>query len=305
MPLFSVVIPTYNRSSSISKSLDSIIAQKHKEWECLVVDDSSTDNTKEIIEDYCKKDLRFHYLVNERNKGASGARNTGIIHAKGEYISFLDSDDIWHPDCLQKQLGKYQNNEKVGCVYSNLINIMSDGGKIPFGAPLGIEGDVYPSILKQGYLAPTSALSAKKKNLIEVGLFDEALPASQDDDLCFKLAKTTVVSYIPEIMVYMYIDSKDRISGSIEKVSMGWWLLWNKYESDVLNYCGINVMAKHYKECLNHFIQAGNAKMSWKAYKKYSQFGGFISIRQKIWLMAYCLSNGYSEYINQKIKSKL
>lgn len=305
MPLFSVVIPTYNRASTISRSLDSIIAQSLKEWECFVVDDSSTDNTKEIIEDYCKKDLRFHFLINERSKGASGARNTGIIHAKGEFISFLDSDDIWHPDCLQKQLEKYQNNENVGCVYSNLNNIMSDGSQTPFGVPLGVEGNIFPEILKQGYMAPTSALSAKKNLLAEVGMFDESLPASQDDDICFKLAKNSEIAYIPEVMAYMHVNSSNRISDNSLNVAMGWWMLWNKYEDDVLENCDKEVMAKHYKECLHHFVQANNAKMSKKAYRKFTQFGGNLSIKRQIALFFYWLSLGKNHRITHKTQKMI
>ena len=305
MSLISIVIPVFNRADVISRALESVWNQTFQEWECLVVDDFSTDNIKETVKTYCTKDNRFHYLLNESKKGANGARNTGIVHAKGDYISFLDSDDEWHPEMLEKQIKQYYKSDSIGAVYSNLHYKTAAGNETEFGAPLGIHGNIYKETLAQGYLAPTTVISAKRVLLNEVNLFDLTLPASQDDDICFKLAKKTEIAYIPEVMAYMHINSNNRISDNSQNVAMGWWMLWNKYEHDVLQYCDTETMKKHYKECLHNFVHANNTKLSWKAYKKYSQFGGFISIRQKIWLMAYCLSNGYSEYINQKIKSKL
>lgn len=80
----SVIIPTYNRANTIGRTIESFIAQGFKDWEMIVVDDHSTDNTKEVIDDYNRSDNRIHYLLNERKKGAQGARNTGILHAQAD-----------------------------------------------------------------------------------------------------------------------------------------------------------------------------------------------------------------------------
>lgn len=303
--MFTIVIPTYNRARIIKKTLDSVLAQTYPDWECLVVDDFSTDNTKEIVELFCKKDSRFHYLINENEKGAQGARNTGINHAKGEYVSFLDSDDEWNQEMLEKQIKQYLKSNSIGAVYSNLHYKYSDGKETKFGTPLGIQGYIYTETLTQGYLAPTSVLSAKRDLLQKVGLFDQTLPASQDDDICFKLAKICEIAYIPEVMAYMNINSNNRISNNSTKVALGWWMLWNKYESDVLTYCGKDIMANHYKECLHRFVQTNNAKMTWKAYCKYTQFGGFFSKKQQILLLLYCLSLGKNHCITHKAQKMI
>lgn len=303
--MISIVIPTFNRATLIGKTLDSVLSQTYSEWECLVVDDFSTDNTKEIVENYCTKDSRFVYLLNESNKGANGARNTGIIHAKGEYISFLDSDDEWLPEMLEKQIKQYLKSDTIGAVYSNLSHKTLDGNETEFGIPLGIHGNIYKETLTQGYLAPTSVLSAKRNLLKKVGLFDLTLPASQDDDICFKLAKKCEIAYIPEVMAYMHNNSNNRISDNSQNVAMGWWMLWNKYESDVLNYCGIDVMSKHYKECLHHFVHANNAKMSWKAYWKFTHFGGSLSKKRQIILFFFLLSQGKNRLITHKIQKMI
>ena len=132
MPTFSIIIPTYNRVTVIAHSLNSILAQTFQDWECLVVDDSSTDNTREIVQKYCNSDSRFRYILNKEKKGANGARNTGIKQAKGRYVSFLDSDDSWHSDMLEQQLSKYTSDIDISCVYSKLQTVYSDGSFYPW-----------------------------------------------------------------------------------------------------------------------------------------------------------------------------
>lgn len=305
MPLFSIIIPSFNRAAIISKTLDSVLAQTFKDWECLVVDDNSTDNTKEIVEKYHVKNERIHYLTNKRVKGAQGARNTGILHSKGCYVSFLDSDDRWGPCMLQKQMEQYASSERVGCVYSDVHFISTEGVESGLGIPLGIHGHIYPQVLEQGYMAPTSVLSAKRELLVEVGLFDQQLPASQDDDMCFKLAKICEVAYIPEVMAYMYANTDNRISDNFAKVAMGWWMLWNKYENDVIQYCGKATMKKHYKECLHNFVHANNTKMTMKAYRKFTQFGGSLSKKRQIALFFYRISQGKNRRITHKTQKMI
>lgn len=104
--LISVIIPTYNRSHLIIETLDSVAAQTHTNWECIIVDDGSTDNTAEVLEQYCKNDSRFQYYQRplNKNKGANPCRNYGFELSKGNYVKWFDSDDIMHPDFLEKQL---------------------------------------------------------------------------------------------------------------------------------------------------------------------------------------------------------
>jgi len=102
-PLVSIIIPTYNRAHLIGETLDSIIAQTYTNWECIVVDDGSTDGTDELLTEYCKKDGRFqyHHRPKDRPKGANTCRNYGFELSKGEYVNWFDSDDIMLPDFLK------------------------------------------------------------------------------------------------------------------------------------------------------------------------------------------------------------
>ncbi|MPY20323.1 glycosyltransferase family 2 protein [Paenibacillus glucanolyticus] len=95
--LISIVMPTYNRAHIISGAIESILSQSYGNWELIVVDDRSTDHTKEAIREWASRDARIRYVCNEREKGPGGARNTGMLAARGEYLAFLDSDDEWYP----------------------------------------------------------------------------------------------------------------------------------------------------------------------------------------------------------------
>jgi len=105
-PLVSVIIPTYNRAHLIGETLDSVLAQTYENWECIVVDDGSTDNTDEVMAAYCAKDSRFRYYhrPDTHKPGGNGARNFGFLMSKGEYVQWTDSDDLMHPEKLAKQV---------------------------------------------------------------------------------------------------------------------------------------------------------------------------------------------------------
>lgn len=107
--LVSIIMPSWNTASFIQESIDSVLAQTYDNWELLLVDDCSTDNTDEIVEKYCDK--RIRYFKNEKNSGAALTRNRAIREARGEWVAFLDSDDLWHPEKLEKMLQFMKTNE--------------------------------------------------------------------------------------------------------------------------------------------------------------------------------------------------
>lgn len=113
--LISIIIPTYNRAHIIGETLDSIIEQTYTNWECIVVDDGSTDNTNEVLADYCKNDVRFQYYKRpqSKKKGPCSCRNFGFEKSKGTFINFLDSDDFYKPITLEKIISYDKNNYDV------------------------------------------------------------------------------------------------------------------------------------------------------------------------------------------------
>lgn len=102
--LVSIIMPSYNTAKYISAAIESILNQTYENWELIIVDDCSTDNTDEILTEYAKKDSRIRYYKNEKNSGAAVARNRALRQAKGKWVAFLDSDDLWEKDKLEKQI---------------------------------------------------------------------------------------------------------------------------------------------------------------------------------------------------------
>lgn len=129
--LVSIITPTYNCGRFISETIESVLAQSYPNWEMLIVDDCSTDNTKEIVEQYQQKDSRIKYYCFEKNSGAAVARNTALKMAKGRWIAFLDSDDLWKPQKLEHQL-EFMVKNQYSFSYHNYTEIDEDS------KPLGV-----------------------------------------------------------------------------------------------------------------------------------------------------------------------
>ncbi len=127
--LVSIVMPSYNTGAFIKQAIDSVLTQTYQHWELLIVDDCSTDNTDEIVEEYLA-DKRIKYIKNESNSGAAVSRNRALREAKGKWIAFLDSDDLWEADKLQRQL-EFMKENNCHFSYTNYIEI--DENSIPNG----------------------------------------------------------------------------------------------------------------------------------------------------------------------------
>src|ERR1700677_968317 len=120
IPLVSIIIPCYNSSQYLPEALNSVLSQTYQNFECLIIDDGSTDETKAIIQNYTQKDSRFYYYFQE-NTGAATARNNGISYSTGEFIQFLDADDLLPPEKLKIQVEYLLQNESVDIVYGEYV----------------------------------------------------------------------------------------------------------------------------------------------------------------------------------------
>ncbi|MBP2076171.1 glycosyltransferase family 2 protein [Oceanobacillus polygoni] len=127
-PLISVITPAYNAERFIGDTIDSVLDQTYANWEMVIVDDRSTDNTTSIVEEYRKRDNRIKLIVLEENSGSAVARNTAMENAKGRYIAFLDSDDRWLPEKLDKQL-RFMQEKDIAFSFTTYVRILEDGTK--------------------------------------------------------------------------------------------------------------------------------------------------------------------------------
>lgn len=147
---FSVIMPAYNAAKFIKESIESVLSQSYGNWELIVINDASTDNTKEIVNSYTLKDKRVKLINLERNKGIANARNIGIQHVTGRYVSFLDSDDLWKNEKLEKQKKFMEKNNVVFC-YTE-FELIDEVGKLLNQKRVVPESLEYKELLKVNHI---------------------------------------------------------------------------------------------------------------------------------------------------------
>jgi glycosyltransferase involved in cell wall biosynthesis len=229
IPAVSVVIPTYNRARTVGNAIQSVMAQTFGNWELLVIDDGSTDDTQGVVSAFRDKRLRFHRL--DRNRGQSAARNTGINLARGTYVSFLDSDDEWLPEKLAKEVAAFEaGGEAVGLVYCGKELYDSDGHFLRQRLPT-FEGDVYRRLLDGDLIGSCSRVALRKSVLEVVGGFDETLPSYEDWDLWLRAAKVSKVASVPICLVRRHLSGA-QISGSLRTIYEGRSRVVEKHRAD-------------------------------------------------------------------------
>ena len=189
MEKISVIIPTYNRADKIENSIRSVLNQTYQNVEVLVIDDASTDNTENIVRNI--KDERLSYIRMPENGGASVARNEGVRYATGEWIAFHDSDDVWRPDKLEKQIAYRDKNKECDLIYTAYLMHFANGEEIlvPNASMVGDwEADMFDTLLQNNTIgAPTILM--RKSVFNEVGGFDTSWNCLEDWDFvfCFRI----------------------------------------------------------------------------------------------------------------------
>lgn len=197
MPSLTVVITCYNYGQYLPHALGSVLDQTCSDYEVVVVDDGSTDNTPAVMAQYAA-DGRIRY-IRQANAGQPKAKNRGIAESTGEFIAFLDADDIWMPTKIEKQLALFADPQ-VGVVYSGRVLIDPSGVLIP-GEDYSLKrGDILDHIFVDNFICFSSSV-IKRSCLDEVGWFDENLPMGIDYDLWIRLAARYRFDYVGEPLV--------------------------------------------------------------------------------------------------------
>jgi glycosyltransferase involved in cell wall biosynthesis len=181
----SVVIPTFNRAQYLLEAIDSVFAQTYRNFEIIVVDDGSTDCTSEVLKKYGSKIISLH----QENAGVSAARNFGTAHATGNFIAFLDSDDIWFPDKLERYLQVFWTHPEYRLLTGNMAIIDKDGKHFCGIKPTVAPGDDFESLIERGS-GMCSTIMIRREILDEIPgkLFDEELCCFEDLELCIRVA---------------------------------------------------------------------------------------------------------------------
>jgi len=160
--LVSIITPSYNSSKFINDCVNSVFSQTYKNWEMIIVDDCSEDNSKEIISELSTKDKRINPIFLEKNVGAAEARNIAIRQSKGKYVAFLDSDDLWNPKKLEKQL-YFMNKNEIVFSYTN-YQLMSENGEDLSNFILAPEKMTYDSYLKNTIIGCLTVIIDREKS---------------------------------------------------------------------------------------------------------------------------------------------
>ena len=225
-PSVSIIIPTYNRSSSLKRAVQSALSQTFQDFEIIVIDDASTEPPKEIINSF--KDKRIKFIRHKLNRGGAAARNTGIRASKGEYIAFLDSDDEWLSDKLECQIKSLENlPANFGAHYSGYTVVSSAGNVIGSRTPYA-SGDISSRICEDNCIGPLSTVIVKRLALDRCGFFDEKFPSCQDWELYIRIAQTFHFEYTPKKLVKYYI-SKNSITKNTNAKAIGHRMIIEKY----------------------------------------------------------------------------
>ncbi|MDI6704272.1 MAG: glycosyltransferase [bacterium] len=203
----SVIIPTFNRAKYIVEAVRSVLSQTYSDFELIIVDDGSTDETRETLKPFLDK---VKYLF-QPNKGVSAARNLGISKSRGEYIAFLDSDDLWMKDKLGIQVDFMENNPRAKVTYTEEIWIRRGIRVNRRERHKKYSGWIFEHVLPLCLISPSSVM-IKREVFRQIGVFDESLPACEDYDFGIRLAKRYPIFLIEKQLIIKRGGHPDQLS---------------------------------------------------------------------------------------------
>jgi glycosyltransferase involved in cell wall biosynthesis len=231
MPTVSIITPTYNREQLLGRAIQSILNQTYQDFELIIVDDGSTDNTERLVKSFNSEKVR--YIRQRENKGPAVARNTGLRSAKGNYIAFQDSDDEWLPEKLEKQVRVFETAPpEVGVVYTSYYKARKNGKRArPYASLVPQEGDVFSHLLKGRVVLPSTAV-IKRECFERAGLFDERLLPIEDSELFMRFSRDYHFKCINEPLV-LYSPQSDSISKNTGARLKPYKLILERYLEDI------------------------------------------------------------------------
>ena len=256
MPTVSVIIPTYNRAHLLGRAIRSVLAQTLQDWELLVVDDASTDDTEIVARAF--GDSRIHYVRHQVNKGAPAARNTGIRKSRSEYIAFLDSDDEFMPEKLEMQLNLFLRDKEgdLGVAVCDFECVKQATNEVVSVSIRPLRGWVYEDLLAlRSKSYGTSLIMARKSASCSELHFDESLPSYQDFDFLIRMAARRRCDMVSKPLVRTHLHSGPRIWAGINIVS-GKERILEKYASELCSRP--RALREHHLSLMRSYWQNGD-----------------------------------------------
>lgn len=236
--MISVIITTYKREPAIlNRAIESILRQTYKDIEIIVVDDSPDNyilrqNVKEVVLDHIRnhKDINICYIAHEKNLGACAARNTGLKYAKGEYTAYLDDDDEWLPEKLEKQIKVMLTTDAAlvycGRICKNDVTGIEKEEKVEFH-----RGMVFEKLLYNNFIGSTSFPLIKTECIKKINGFDVFMQSAQDYDVWLRIAEKNTIDYIEDPLVIYHEHEGEQITSNPMKKISGLERLNSKYQT--------------------------------------------------------------------------
>lgn len=266
-PLISIITPTYNRADFLGEAIDSVLAQTFDDFELIVVDDGSTDNTSSLVKEYSDHRIRYFY---QANQGQSVARNRALEKAKGEYICFLDSDNVWLENKLKKSLEVFKAHPKVDVVYADCILIDEDGNELSRKNMKRYSGLIAKYMIKDNCVSMNTTMT-KRECFNRFGGFDEDCKVADDYDLWLRFSGHYNFHYISEYFVNYRVmknqisSDKKRRFDSNERIIKSFL----KRFPDVLSKSEVQEgLAVFYMRKSRYFSSVGNRSVAFEAFSK-------------------------------------
>lgn len=219
MPTVDIIIPAYNAAKYLPDALDSVAAQEFDDWQIVLVDDGSTDNTAEVIAPYRERFGAKMTYVRQTNRGLPAARNTAIRNSSSEYLALLDADDVWLPCRLAESVRALREHPNAGVAYGGITLIDSEGR--PGQSFLGDEKNANPKIATEIYTReihlPCPTVTFRRRCVEQVGLFDESMRATEDRDMWLRIAQRWDAIFVPKVLA-CYRVSPNAMSQNSERM---------------------------------------------------------------------------------------
>jgi glycosyltransferase involved in cell wall biosynthesis len=228
-PRVSIVMPCYNGAAHLARSVGSVLAQTMPDWELLLIDDGSTDDSRKLAADMARSDGRIH-AISQANAGAVAARNRGLAEATGQYIAFLDADDTWHPEFLQVMLGALDDRPGFDIAYCGWQNIGLGGGRDHPYLPPDYEVKGKLECLVRSCPWPIHGVLLRR-SLFENGVrFDQTLATSEDYDLWLRLGTKHRILRVPRVLAfYHHHDTVSRLTADKSQVALNHLAVQQKF----------------------------------------------------------------------------
>ena len=267
-PFISIIIPTFNRAYVLERAINSVMEQTYKNFELIIIDDGSTDDTKILLSKSKNHKMKIYYI---ENSGVSKARNFGIQKSKGDYISFLDSDDEWLKEKLIKQVDLLETDRSLKWVHTEEIWVRNGVRVNQMNKHKKAGGDQFIPSLKMCMISPSTVL-IERSVLFNAGMFREDYPVCEDYDLWLKLSAQFSIGFVAEPLIRKYGGHDDQLSRKY-------------FAMDYYRIKSIDWVLTHLNLCPERLLQAkkvilNKCKILIKGYKKHHNLAQLPEIQK-------------------------